>query len=465
MKNKRNIFIINRIFTLLTISLLFIFIIVMGILFFIIPKKTVSEIENRKLTEFPKVSLEELYSGRLFDNLSLYYSDNFVFRDNLVSLSFDLEAKRGIRYDDVKIYGGAQTQGENSGQKQKCVDEPLKPLKKSNTGNASLKVGEEFIPVQYVQMIVTNESEYADLTSEDLKGEQRGPLFMIGDTALEIFYGNENVALDYANTINSFRNALPSNVKVFDMVIPTHFEFGLPSKYKETVGRRQKPFIDEIYSNLSPDIIAVDAYSKIAGRYNKGDYLYFRSDHHWTALGAYFAYTQFIQSAGFEPLGLEKFEKKRIDRFLGTFYSSTYDKKLLNNPDYVEYYDPNVPYEMTNYKQDGVTTYKGTLLYENISSDSAGYLVFTGGDIPCAKIRTNNNSGKKIIVFKESYGNAFIPFLVPHYDEIHIADIRTFPFNTLSYIEENKISDVLFMNNIMTSCTPARVMNIMNLLK
>lgn len=465
MKNQRKIFIINRLFSLLTVFLLFVFLVVMGILFFIIPKKTVSEIENRKLTEFPKVSFEEFFSGKLFDNLALYYSDNFAFRDSLVSLSFDLESKRGIRYDDVKFYGGSQTQGKNESKKINCVDEPLVPLKKSNQGNTSLKVGEEFIPLQYVQMVVTNESEYADLTSEDLKGEQRGPLFMIGDTALEIFYGNKNVALDYANTINAFRSALPSDIKVYDMVIPTHFEFGLPSKYKETVGTRQKPFIDEIYSNLSPDIVAVDAYSKIAGRYNKGDYLYFRSDHHWTALGAYFAYTQFIQNAGFEPLGLEKFEKKKIDRFLGTFYSSTYDRKLAGNPDYVEYYDPNVEYEMTNYRQDGKTTYKGTVLYENIKSDSSGYLVFTGGDIPCAVIKTNNNSGRKIIVFKESYGNAFIPFLLKHYDEIHVADIRTFPFDSLSYIKENQISDVLFMNNIMTSCTPARVMNIMNLLK
>ena len=80
-------------------------------------------------------------------------------------------------------------------------------------------------------------------------------------------------------------------------------------------------------------------------------------------------------------------------------------------------------------------------------------------------IKTKNATGRKIIVYKESYGNAFVPFLIANFDEIYVADIRSFPFSSLSFIDDKGITDVLFLNNIMSACTPARVMNIMNLLK
>ena len=438
----------------------------MGLLFFILPKQTVSEVERRELTKKPVFSFAGLFSGDFTDNYSLYYSDNFVFREKFVEMGFALEEKRGLRIDDVKIYdsGLSSSNAVEAGANIISKDKPFEVLKPSRQDTPTPVIGEEQIPVR-VYAEITNESEYADLTKEDLRGEQRGPLFMIGDTALEIFYGNSNVAKDYANTINAFRKSLPQNIRIFNEVIPSHFEFGLPSKYHETVGKRQKPFIQEIYSNLDAGISAVDAYSEIQKHYNKGEYLYFRSDHHWTALGAYYAYKQFAIAAGFEPVPIENYEKGKIEKFLGTFYSGTYDKNLESNPDFVEYYKPFTDYTMLNFREDGVSTYEGTVLYEKISSVSSGYLVFTGGDIPCAEVTTSNTSGRSIIVFKESYGNAFVPFLLPHYDKVIIADIRTFPFDAISYITENNITDVLFLNNIMTSCTPARVMNIINLLK
>lgn len=459
--------VLNNFFSAITVFLFIFFISVLGFLFFILPKQEESEIERRKLTQKPEFTARNLFSGEYTDNYSVYYSDNFVFREDFVKLGFSLEEKRGLRLDDVKIYNsGSQDSQESVSASSKTIfkDTPFEALKASRYDSLSLKVGEEQMPVR-VYAEITNASEYADLTKEDLTGEKRGPLFMIGDTALEIFYGNSNVALDYTNTINAFRKSLPQSIRIFDAVIPTHFEFGLPSKYHETVGRRQKPFINEIYENLDHGISAIDAYSEIQKHYNKGEYLYFRSDHHWTALGAYYAYKQFAISAGFEPVEIERYEKGRIDEFLGTFYSGTYDKNLSENPDYVEYYKPFTNYSMTNYKADGVSTYSGTMIYENISSVSSGYLVFTGGDIPCAVATTDNNSGRSIIVFKESYGNAFVPFLLAHYDKVVVADIRTFPYDAVSYITENNITDVLFLNNIMTACTPARVMNIINLIK
>ena len=464
MKKDRKLFIIRRVFSLLTVFLFTAAITVTGVLFFVVPKSESSEIERRKLAEMPEFTSKALASGKFTDDYSVYYSDNFAFRDKLVKTSFALEDLRGIRYGNVKVYGSDNNTNTDKGEIS-SIDEKLYTLKKSALDNVSVKVGEDKLPAKPVQTIIQNESEYADLTQADLEGEKRGSLFMIGTTALEIFYGNSNVAADYSNTVNSFRYSLPADVKVYCEVVPTHFEFGLPSKYKTSVGRREKPFIDDIYSNLDANVYAVDAYSKIEQSYNNGDYDYFRTDHHWTARGAYAAYTAFAETAGFTPSELSDFESGRIDKFLGTFYSSTYDKNLEDNPDYVEYFLPFTEYEMTNYESDGVTHSSGKAVYTNVSGESNGYLAFTGGDHPMSVIKTKNATGRKIIVYKESYGNAFVPFLIANFDEIYVADIRSFPFSSLSFIDDKGITDVLFLNNIMSACTPARVMNIMNLLK
>lgn len=453
---------INKFFTVFSTVLFCTTLILGGILFFSLPKKKFSELERRNLSEFPKFSFESLASGEFTDKLSLYVSDNFIFRDIFVQQNFALEENRGFRPDGIKIYSSSKTQ--NSPSNVPITNTLDNPVQNSDTETSSVVLQEEVLSQNIPEVQISDPSEYADLTKADLEGEKRGALFTIGDTALEIFYGNKNVASDYTQTINSVRNILPQDVRIFDMTVPTHFEFGLPSKYKGSYGREQKPFIDEIYTNLDAGITKVDAYSEILKNYNQGKYLYFRTDHHWTALGAYYAYVAFAKSAGFEPVPIEEYETKRIDKFLGTFYSSTYDSKLLSNPDFVEYYLPFTEYSMTNYKSDGVSTYKGTVIYQNIRSDSGGYLAFLGGDIPLSVIQTNNQTGKSIIVLKESYGNAFVPFLLPHYDTIYVADIRTFPFNLTDYVVEKNITDVLFCNNIMTACSAARVINIMNLL-
>ena len=450
------------IFSGVTVFLFVTLLVVTCILFFITPKKDYSIVEKRKLTEFPKFSLSSLADGTYTDNITKYVSDNFVFRENLVEFSSDLEDKRGIRVDGVKLYNNDLDIGETL---EKSIDAPLKKVKKMRIGQETPLLGEEVKETIDFMKDLQNIDIYEGLSEEEIIGQQAGPLFLVGKTALEIFYGNSNISADYVNIINNYRLAISSDVNVYDMVVPTHFEFGLPEKYKGEVGKPQKPFIDEIYANLDPSVIKVDAYSKIKKAYDRNEYVYFRSDHHWTALGAYRAYEAFAKSAGFTPTPLKDFENKRIEEFLGTFYSSTYDKNLKESPDFVSFYAPKNKYTVTNYRENGTDTYAGTLVYNTVSNISHGYLVFMGGDIPLSVIETDASTGRSLLVFKESYGNAFVPFLVGNFDKIYVADIRTFPFNAINFVSENNITDVLFLNNVITSCSPPRIKNYLDLMQ
>lgn len=456
---KRLIF---NIFSAVTVFLFLILLIVSCILFFVLPKKDYSVVEKRKLTEFPKFSLSSLADGTYTDNITKYVSDNFIFRESLVELSSNLEDLRGVRVDGVKFYDNNSNVSETV---KKSVDTPLFKVKKVSIGNETPLLGQEVKATIDFMKGLQNIDIYEGLDEAEITGQQAGALFLVGKTALEIFHGSYDIAADYVNIINTYRLAVPSDVNVYTMVVPTNFEFGLPEKYKGEVGKPQKPIIDEIYANLDPSIITVDAYSKIKKAYDRNEYLYFRSDHHWTALGAYRAYEAFAKSASFTPTPLMEFENRRVDEFLGTFYSSTYDKNLKESPDFVSFYAPKNEYSVTNYRENGVDTYKGTLVYKSVSNISHGYLVFMGGDIPLSVIETDVKNGRSLLIFKESYGNAFVPFLTGNFEKIYVADIRTFPFNAVNFVSENGITDVLFLNNIITSCSPPRIRNYLDLMQ
>lgn len=459
--------VINAVF----LFLFLIFIVVFGVLFFILPKEEESVIEQRKLASFPEFSAENIWSGDFTSGLNLYYSDNFVFREELVKAKFAIEENKGIRLDDVKIYGSDSAETENS--KEQIIlfkDDIGAILEVKNYMPASVLDKPVFSNQQEKQTDVSSSiqidseklGEYLNIDKSELEGEKRGNLFVIGDTALEIFYGNEKISEDYAEVINTYVTSLGENVIIYDMIVPNHFEFGLPEKYKSKIGKPQKPFIDLVKDKLDTSVVFVDIYDKLKEHYDLGEYLYFRTDHHWTALGAYRAYEKFCESAGIIPLTLDSYEKRTSTGFLGTLYNSSMDKNLASNPDIVEYFVSDLPYTQTNTDKNGGKG-PGKLIREAKEGKTNGYLTFMGGDIPLAEIKTENTDGRKIIVFKESYGNAFIPFLVPHYETVYVADIRSFPYNAISFIKENEITEVLFLNNIMTSNTPARISNILSL--
>lgn len=458
---------IKQIFQLLTVYVFVSFIIIVGILFFLLPKSGYSEIEKRDLKKIPSFSLKSVADGSYTDDLTTYVSDNFAFRDKLVNLSKVLEENRGVNYNGMISYAGSNTGTE---QTIKCIDTPLKNVKKTNSIMNVFRLGEEKNVVINVEDIIDNNDIYDELDEEEVKGQQVGSIYVIEEknTALEIFYGNSDVAQDYVDIINTYCLYMNPSVTVYDMVVPTHFEFGMPKKYKAEIGNDQKPIIDEIYESLNPSVKSVDAYSNIEKHYKQKEYLYFRTDHHWTALGAYRAYEAFAKTAGFEPTPLSEFEPKKIDEFLGTFYANAQHTSLQKNPDYIDYYAPKNECKVTNHivKKDGtVSQQSGFVVANRVSDITQGYLVFLGGDIPLSVIETDAGTGRSIIVFKESYGNALIPFLTSNFDKIYVADIRTFPYNAVNFVLNNpEITDVLFLNNIMTSCSPPRIKNYLNLL-
>lgn len=283
-------------------------------------------------------------------------------------------------------------------------------------------------------------------------------IYIWNNQAFELFYGGEDMAKTYASAVSYYRNQLDSSINVYNMVVPIHIAFGLPDRLENSVdSKSQSDYLNAVYNNYSADVKAVNIFNTL--EQHKTEYTFFNTDHHWTALGAYYAYEEFCKVAGETPVDINTLAAHDIYGFVGSLYTATEAEVLNNNPDSVRYYDMGQIYSM-NLMQDGSSEFISldNMYYEDASAGAGTYGVFIWGDNPVTQIVNQQpKNGRKILVIKESYGNAFIPWLVNNYDEVHAIDFRYYTDNVSTYCAENGITDVLFMNGVMSSANSFQI--------
>jgi hypothetical protein len=405
----------------------------LGILFFIVPKSNRSELEKRDLAKMPQFTIEKLKSGSFIDSLEQFYSDNFPFRDFFVSFSFGLKQNYGIASKKIAFYnegldvdaGVAQLKNESdSSNKDSLKIEDEKEVDFHNEGNAS-----------------------------DVKSLSRGLLIYEG-MAIQMFGGSRNTAIYLANSVNEMRKVLPDSVKLFLGVTPTHGEFYLPSEYIKTAVS-EKNNIDSIYKYLHEDIIPFDICTELFK--HKKEYIFFNTDHHWTGTGAYYAYVAFCKSAGIKPLELKEMTKAVIPNFLGSLYRLTRDKRLEENKDSVVYYKVPIGNRSYHLYGNGYGQIRNSNLYFENAQGGNAYGVFLGGDVHALCVVSNQQNGRRVLIFKNSFGNAIAPYFVSHFERTYVADYRYFDCNLVDFVKKNKITDVVIMHNSFSANTPSHV--------
>jgi len=409
----------------------------MGFLSLILPKATVSEYEKRELAVKPKFSFQTLFAGEYVRDLELYYADTFPFRDGFVQLAAGVDEAKGLRFDGVRIHGNLPVQEQDDDEA--AVDD-LTPQ-----------------PADVAQDEPADADEYRPHVVEDdgADGEQNDGVFVYKDKAMSLFGGSSRQKDIFPQTLNEYKAALGEDVNVYDIIVPTQIEFALPERYKSiTVSQREN--IDYIYGKLD-GVVGVDAYSMMET--HADEYLYFRTDHHWTGLGAYYTYRAYANAAGFQPLELEQYEKNTIPDFLGTLYAQTNDSKLT--ADYVDYYMPpeTDKCEVVRYDKGAPNTAVPHSIFAELASGTNSYSVFLHGDYPLIKIDTPVKNAKRVLVVKESFGNAFAPYLISHYEEVYVVDERYFELGLVDFIRQNEITDVVFINNAFSANTASHVEN------
>lgn len=413
-----------------------------GIFNIIMPDKpTVSELENRNLKAMPDFTRQSLVEGDYLKEFDEYFSDAFIFREEFISIANNVKEVYGFGFgESVEIidYVGANV-AETSTQNEVDVE-----IKESMNGNSENEIKGEGETTKASLDIKSEEQEkQVETENQTSKSSLYGGMLIYGDRAMEVYNFSTINAENYAKAINSYRNLVDSSINIYSLLAPTQIEFIEEEKYRE-LSDSQKEAIEYVNSKLDPGIIPVYAYDEI--EQNKDNYLYFRTDHHWTALGAYYAYRSFAEAIGQTPTALDQYRTGYIEGYLGSTYSATLSERLAANPDKIIYYLP--PIDYTYYINYSVYEEWDLLDFTQAKKQNK-YRFFLSGDRPLGKIVTDSESSNKILVVKDSYGNAFVPFLIPHYKEIYIVDPRQFEQNIIGFINENQINDILFLDYVM----------------
>ncbi|MBK6937569.1 MAG: hypothetical protein IPH18_12285 [Chitinophagaceae bacterium] len=381
--------------------------------------KTVSEMENRKLAQFPAYSDSTLWSGKYFRNIEMYYADNFPLRDKWIKASASFRDKLGFQSSEIKMYDPTNDAEAN---------ENADTVKNETTNGGPLP-------------------------DDGATGEVKKRVFVFKNRAFEMFGGGEAMGKSYANVINSYNKLLSPAIQVYNLIIPVALEFEITEKYAK-LQKPNRPAIENIYNNEDANIKKVWAIDEI--RKHRGEYIYFNTDHHWTSLGAYYAYRAFCQTAGLTPVSLDTVASKVKPVFLGSLYRLTRDAGLQKNPDSVRYYlfRDSVNFFIGSNK---IGYWNKSKMYAEGATGTNSYSVFLQGDLPVVKMETLHKNGRKIAVVKESYGNAFAPFLVNNYEKVIVVDQRYYTGDFIAMLKAEGINELLFINNIFAAHTPFHI--------
>lgn len=176
----------------------------------------------------------------------------------------------------------------------------------------------------------------------------------------------------------------------------------------------------------------------------KNEDIYYKTDHHWTMYGAFLGYEYLMKEIGLESISLEEFETIKLEEeFLGSLHSQA--PLFTAKGDEVTFYDyKDLDYTVTYETEDGE---KSSFLVEENFEIKDKYTALFGGNYGRLTITNNDNpDGKKLIVFKDSYSNSLIPYLISHYSEIEVIDLRYSAFRP-GYYSDKTDYDVMFIYN------------------
>jgi len=380
----------------LTIALFAIILLIVPIVTIVLPKRERSENENRSLASFPT----------LIDQKKLDKAENLSDVVGAVKWKYITDRKNPSFMDDIETYFSDHLAGRET------------------------------------WVIASN-------TMERLSGKREiNDVVTVGNQMIQVF---KEYDADMTDTSLAAMDALAErhpDVPMYFMLAPTAQEFfksELPS-YGGYLS--QKSFIDECAGKLK-NVPVIDCLSYLSG--HDKEYIYYRTDHHWTSLGAYYAYNAAAKTLGYSAYGISAFNIETVSPdFRGTLYSKTLDSSIT--PDSIDYYllargEPSV--KMTVFDGEKETVYDSLYVREYLDTKDK-YSSFTGTNAPIITIETGNENGRSLLLIKDSYAHSLVPFLSKHYAKITMLDLRYINVGLDYFLNIDDYSQVLFMYNVIS---------------
>ena len=343
-----------------------------------------SELENRKLSQMPILSLKSYIDTSFSSDYAKYINDQFFLRDNWIDLKSRIEYLLGKRENNDIIFG-----------KENYL------FKKFTTFN-----------------------------DEMLKNNLN---------SIITFTNNYNKEVDFF--------IIPNSYAIYDELTPRYLplvdQLSLVNSINSYLSLKSNNHINTI--NVAEELLK-----------NKDDYIYYKTDHHWTSYGAYLAYLTYMDYLGLEIVDINNLEKITINNFLGTYYNRS--KYFKADSDFITYYNIlGLHIEIDGKEQ-------LSLMDLDKFKGSDKYSAFLWGNNGLTKVINENISeerkGSSILIFKDSYANSFIQFLSYNYEIIDIIDLRYFKESIRNFMKDKDYNEILIMysfNNLSSDINIRRL--------
>lgn len=283
-----------------------------------------------------------------------------------------------------------------------------------------------------------------------------GQLVLNDRKIMEVFHENPDARNLYISVLNDFSKGINGSTKMYLMLVPTQIEFD-KSRYR-LLSDSEKSTIDSIYSSLE-NVKCVNVYDKLKA--NASDYIYFRTDHHWTQRGAYLGYKSIMEASGDTAVPLNSLTHKKLSGFLGYLYNQANVPEYSEYADDIEYFegDENYTFLAKGPDENGNTAQYNPKIYCPPTDGSAPlYSTFMGGDHAFAEIDTKVKGGKTALVIKDSYANAVLPLLTNNYSKIIVIDPRSYSDAMVAsmggiskLIADYEVDDFIIINYVFTT--------------
>lgn len=386
----------KKITNIITISLFLAILFGLAAAFVIIPDKNYSENEKRNLQLFPEISLENLLDGKFSSEINEYFADQFPLRDAFVSI--------------------------------KALAE-LSLLKGENNG---VLLGEnETLAVRTFSIF------------KDRLNRTEG---------MDHFYDNSvKKQLEALNKFASEKASVPVHVIIPPRVIDVASEsFDYPSNVSVS--------LDALISETLSEDIYIPLSSVLKEKYSAGEYVYYRTDHHWTTLGAYYAYVEIMRSFGMED-DIIPADKFTVNVAADDFYGTTWSKCGFTfvSPDSMEFWSLG--------NEDDFTTTIGERSFSGFYDMSYletmdKYSAFISGTNDITLVTNNTKTDRPVLLLpKDSFANSLVPFLARHFDLV-LVNMANRMTNISAYAEQYSADRILFVWNAENLITSGNLGNI-----
>lgn len=282
------------------------------------------------------------------------------------------------------------------------------------------------------------------------KSSNNGVFLCQDQRLLEAFDAPDSSVLSSRiSSVNAFCGKI--GVPVVFALIPSAGEIYADMLPEGACADSQTQTIRTLYSQADCD--TADLTASLAA--HRGEYIYYYTDHHWTSLGAYYGYCALSDALGYTAAKIESYHPRVVsESFLGTEYSSS--GFFWVRPDSMSTYAED-PEDLVIERFDGAQAAAGALYNDEMLETKDKYRFFLGGNTPRIVIHTGHEELPSLLIIRDSFADSLVPFLLEHFSEIHLIDLRYFYESAADYAAENRIDSVLILYSVDNFCTDSNI--------